>query len=74
MIKDVYVNYPEPDKLYRHYKGGLYKIISLATHTETGEKLVVYSSVLFGSVYVRPLSIWSSTVEGTLQDRFWLEE
>ncbi|MBT2759955.1 DUF1653 domain-containing protein [Paenibacillus sp. ISL-20] len=27
---------------YRHYKGGLYKIVSLATHTETQEGLVIY--------------------------------
>ncbi|WP_440110061.1 DUF1653 domain-containing protein [Paenibacillus sp. QZ-Y1] len=27
---------------FRHYKGGLYKLIRLARHTETREVLVVY--------------------------------
>lgn len=27
---------------HRHYKGGLYRWIGVATHSETGEKLVVY--------------------------------
>ena len=35
----------------------------MATHTETGEKLVVYKSINFGSVYVRPYDIFSDKVE-----------
>ena len=49
------IRYPEPNKKYRHYKGGLYVVISLAKHSETNEDMVVYQSILFGSVYVRPL-------------------
>jgi len=30
----------------------------MATHTETGEKLVVYKSINFGSIYVRPYDLW----------------
>ncbi len=52
------INYPIPGKRYRHYKGGIYKVITLATHSETGEKQVVYKSELFGDVTTRPLSMW----------------
>jgi hypothetical protein len=34
----------------------------MATHSETGEKLVVYKSINFGSVYVRPYEIWNDIV------------
>jgi len=39
-----YVNYPYPNQTYRHYKGGLYKVLFLSKHTETGEILVNYQS------------------------------
>jgi hypothetical protein len=55
--------YPLPGQIYRHYKGGNYEIISMALHTETGERLVVYKSLNFGSVYVRPYDIWNSDTE-----------
>ena len=28
--------------IYQHYKGGLYKVIGIASHSETLEKLVIY--------------------------------
>lgn len=55
--------YPLPNQIYKHYKGGTYQIISMATHTENGEILVVYKSVNFGSVYVRPYVIWNELTE-----------
>jgi len=27
---------------YQHYKGGIYTLITLAVHTETDERLVIY--------------------------------
>ena len=59
------MEYPLPRQRFKHYKGGTYEVITLATHTETGEKLVVYKSINFGSIYVRPLAldIWNSTSE-----------
>lgn len=60
--KAEYKRLPEVRRTYRHYKGGLYKVISLANHSETGEALVVYKSVGFGTVYVRPLSMWFDEV------------
>jgi len=65
------MSYPLPNQKYNHYKGGTYEVISMATHTETGEKLVVYKSINFGSVYVRPYDLWSETLEGG-QKRFEL--
>ena len=61
--------YPLPDRVYRHYKGGLYKTHFLAKHTETGEDMVVYTSLIFGSHYCRPLDKWNEPIEG---DRFSL--
>ncbi len=34
---------PGPGR-YRHCKGGFYRVLTLARHTETGESLVVYQS------------------------------
>lgn len=52
------VEYPEPGCFYRHYKGGKYIVHFLAKDTDTGESVVIYQSVLFGSNHVRPLSMW----------------
>lgn len=59
---------------YRHYKGGLYQIVTLAVHTETEEEMVVYQA-LYGEyrVFVRPLSMFFDEVrdsEGNTVRRF----
>ena len=53
------IKYPEPNRNYRHYKGGLYKVLFLSKHTENGEVLVNYQSILFGSYFSRPLESWN---------------
>ncbi len=53
---------PQPGQKYLHYKGGEYIVISMAKHTETDENMVVYRSISFGSVHVRPLKIWNEFV------------
>lgn len=60
--------YPLPGETYLHYKGGVYEVISLASHTENNEVLVIYKSIPFGTVYARPLSIWTEKV--LLEDEF----
>ncbi|MBN8702970.1 MAG: DUF1653 domain-containing protein [Bacteroidetes bacterium] len=54
--------YPEIGKVYKHYKGGKYEVLTLATHSENNETLVIYKSIHFGSVYARPLSMWFDTI------------
>ncbi len=57
------MKYPELNKLYRHYKGGLYEVLFLSKHTETDEILVNYKSTYFGSFYSRPLDSWNEKVK-----------
>ena len=50
--------------IYQHYKGQLYQVFILSSHSETQEKLVVYQC-LYGdySMWVRPLSMFVETVK-----------
>jgi hypothetical protein len=58
---------------YRHFKGGEYNVQGVATHSETGESMVVYSPLYGdGGLWVRPLSMFLETVErdGEQRPRF----
>ena len=57
--------YPIINENYKHYKGGTYKVLSMAEHSETKEKMVVYQSIEFGGTYCRPLELWNEkTING----------
>lgn len=49
---------------YRHFKGNEYRVIGIAQHSETMEKLVVYQA-LYGEfgLWVRPLKMWTEQVD-----------
>ena len=36
---------PSQNEIWRHFKGGEYKIITIAQETETGENLVIYEAL-----------------------------
>lgn len=49
--------------LYRHFKGGFYKVDCIAQHTETDEPMVVYTSLETGLIWTRPLSMFTSKTD-----------
>lgn len=49
---------------YRHFKGAEYKLLGIATHSETLEPMVIYQA-LYGqqNLWVRPAAMWTETVD-----------
>lgn len=62
---------PQPGR-YRHFKGGHYRVLTLALHTETQEQLVIYQSEQDGAVYARPVAMFMEWIEhqGQVVSRF----
>ena len=49
--------------LYRHFKGGIYKVICVGYHSETQEKMVVYKDIETDKVCIRPYDMFVSDVD-----------
>ena len=63
---------PTPGR-YTHYKGGQYRVVGLARHSETLEPLVVYEALYgAGGLWVRPAAMFTEevTIGGVRQPRF----
>jgi len=62
-----------PRGLYQHYKGGLYRVIGTARHSESLEPMTVYQA-LYGEqgLWVRPAAMFADVAEfnGQVQPRF----
>ena len=48
---------------YEHFKGGRYRVLHTAIHSETGEELVVYEALKDGGIWVRPKEMFCEEVE-----------
>lgn len=48
--------------IYRHYKGGLYELVTEAQHSETFERMIVYKNIRTGDVWARPAVMFHSEV------------
>lgn len=54
----------ENSQYVKHFKGNWYKILNIAEHTETGEKMVVYQALYDDfKTYVRPLKMFAEKVD-----------
>ena len=50
--------------IYRHFKGNLYQLIGVASHSETLAPMVVYRALYGdGGLWVRPAEMWLEHVE-----------
>lgn len=62
-----------PKGLYRHYKGGMYRVQGTVRHSESLEPMTLYQA-LYGQqgLWVRPAAMFSEQVEidGQWQPRF----
>ncbi len=62
---------PEWVPTHRHYKGGRYRVVGIARHSETEEELVVYETP-DRRLWVRPRTMFEEevTIDGVRQPRF----
>jgi hypothetical protein len=59
--------------IYRHYKGGYYKRLCIAKHSETEEQLVIYQGT-DGRIWARPRGMFEDQVcvDADTDDQDWV--
>ena len=53
----------EVGKIYKHFKGHVYKVINIALDSEDLSKKVIYENVNDGKVWVRDYDMFNSLVD-----------
>ena len=53
---------PTVGAVYKHYKGGLYRVLGIGKHTESKGDIVLYQSIDHGSFWARPLREWNDRI------------
>lgn len=54
----------ESGELYRHYKGGVYGVLTVAKHCDNNDLYVIYKDVATSEVYIRPLKDFEGETHG----------
>ncbi|MSR78684.1 MAG: DUF1653 domain-containing protein [Candidatus Taylorbacteria bacterium] len=52
--------------IYKHFKGGRYRVLGVAKHSETLEDVVVYEALYkndLSKLWVRPVAVFNEKVE-----------
>ncbi len=50
-------------KKYKHFKGNIVEVITIAKHSETLDLLVIYKHLDTGEVWARPIDMFNSLVD-----------
>ena len=50
--------------IWKHFKGNRYRVLGVASHSETLEPMVVYQALYGeGGLWVRPAAMWNEQIE-----------
>lgn len=55
MAEDNRMKFPASGELWKHYKGGLYRIVAVGKYEPTMEPVAIYKALKDGEIWVRPM-------------------